>query len=108
MNRYRRQRLLAACASVFAVAPFANGAVVINEFLYDDGSTDDREFIELYNNGVSAVDISGWVVRNSDTVAPPGDNNADYTIPAATSLAPGAYYVLGMTGVLNVNQVVTG
>ncbi|HEX2474143.1 MAG TPA: lamin tail domain-containing protein [Lacipirellulaceae bacterium] len=104
-------RLLIFCAAICAILlsrQTACAAIIINEVVYDDGGTDDREFVELYNNGASAVDISGWVVRNSDTVAAPGDNNADLTIPATTSLAAGDYYVIGMTGVANVDLVVTG
>lgn len=99
------------CAAIFAALftpHMAQAAVIINELVYDDGGTDDREYIELFNNGPSAVDISNWTVRNSDTVAPPGDNNADFTIPAATSLPAGGYYVIGLTGVQNVNLVVAG
>ena len=87
-------RLFISCAAICAILVSWNSAcaaVIINEFVYDDGGTDDREFVELYNNGASAVDISGWIVRNSDTVAAPGDNNADFTIPASTSLAAGDY-----------------
>jgi hypothetical protein len=104
-------RLTITCAAICAIffsQHAASAAVIINEVVYDDGGTDDREFVELYNNGASAVDISGWVVRNSDTVAAPGDNNADFTIPPSTSLASGDYYVIGMTGVANVDLVVTG
>src|SRR5688500_10925062 len=104
-------RLIICCAAICAILSSWNAAcaaIIINEVVYDDGGTDDREFVELYNNGASAVDISGWVVRNSDTVAAPGDNNADFTIPATTSLAAGDYYVIGMTGVANVDLVVTG
>jgi len=108
MNAMRWPSLLAAATTLILAPSLAPAAIIINEVVYDDGSTDDREYVELYNNGAAAVDISGWVVRNSDTVAPPGDNNADFTIPAATSLAPGDYYVIGLAGVLNVDQVVTG
>ncbi len=85
--------------------------VVINELQYDDSGVDDREFVELYNAGVSSVDISGWVVRSSDTVGPPGDNNPDYTIPGApnsgtTVLAAGDFYVIGQAAVPNVDQVI--
>lgn len=83
-------------------------AVVINEFIYDDASTDDREFMELYNSGSTAVDIGDWVLRSSDTVAPPGDNNGDVTIPTGTMLAPGGYYVVGYATVPNVNQTIAG
>jgi hypothetical protein len=79
--------------------------VVINEFQYDDGGTDDREFIEIYNAEDEAVDISGWVVRAYDAVGPPGDDNPDYTIPDATILAAGDFYVLGHAAVPNVDQV---
>jgi hypothetical protein len=104
-------RLLIRCAAICAILisrQTACAAIIINEVVYDDGGTDDREFVELYNNGASAVDISGWVVRNSD-VAPPGDGNADYTIPPNTSLNAGDYYVISsFADMLNVDLVVTG
>ena len=40
----------------------AQPRVVINEFAYDDTSTDNLEFIELYNADTVPVDISGWIV----------------------------------------------
>jgi hypothetical protein len=103
-------RRLICCAAICAILSSwnaASAAIIINEVVYDDGGTDDREYVELYNNGASAVDISGWVVRNSDTVAAPGDNNADFTIPATTTLAAGDYYVIStFAGVQNVDLVV--
>ena len=90
-------RRLICCAAFCAILSSwnaASAAIIINEFVYDDGGTDDREYLELYNNGASAVDISGWVVRSSDTVAPPGDNNssrisreADFASATASSVA---------------------
>jgi hypothetical protein len=57
-------RTFAFCLALI-VAPFfaanAHGRVVINEIMYhapDD--LDDLEFIELFNSGNEAVDISGW------------------------------------------------
>ena len=79
--------------------------VVINEFSYDDSSTDDREFVELYNAGGSAVDISNWTVSNTDSgglaVGSP------WAIPAGTMLPAGGFFVLGNTLVPNVNLVTT-
>ncbi len=89
-----------------AVGTGQNFRVVINELQYDDTSTDNAEFIELYNAEPFAVDISGWIVRASDTVAPPGDDNPDFTIPASTTLAAGGFYVIGQTAVPNVNLVI--
>ena len=76
--------------------------IVINEFVYDDTSTDDREFVELYNAGNSAVNIGGWSLGGRDNAGV----NLFANIPANTFIAAGAYYVIGQTGVQNVNQVV--
>jgi hypothetical protein len=96
----KRFMLASACAGVLALAPAAFAQVVINEFQYDDTSTDDREFIELYNSSGAPVDISGWTLVGEDQTA--GSAVAG-TIPAGTILAPGAYFVLGNTGVPNAN-----
>ncbi|HEY3243748.1 MAG TPA: lamin tail domain-containing protein, partial [Phycisphaerae bacterium] len=100
-----------ASGGITVTSPAAPPTVVINEFQYDDSGTDDREFVELYNFGSSPVDISGWILQASDELAPPADNNPDYTIPGApgsntTVLAAGAFYVLGAATVPNVNQIV--
>jgi hypothetical protein len=90
------------CTTAIFVASFnARSAVTINEFQYDDDSTDDREFVELFNDGAAPVDISGWLIGGHD----PTTTNASITLPAGASIAPGDYYVVGMTGVLNVDFV---
>jgi hypothetical protein len=90
--------------SIFVARFDSRAAVVINEFVYDDGGSDDREFVELYNNGLSPVGIGGWTLGGQDQVGP----NSTVTITAGTTINPGGYFVLGQTGVLNVNQIVTG
>jgi len=58
----------------------------INEFLPDpDGSDTTAEFIELYNSGGVAVDLSGWQLDDADGGSTP------YTIPTGTSMRAGAY-----------------
>ncbi len=59
--------------------------VVINEILYNpiSGNSDD-EFIELYNRGASAVDLSGWRLQDGVT----------FTLPAQTSVPPSGYLVI--------------
>lgn len=83
-------------AALCGFAAAANAQVVINEFAYDDTGVDSIEYVELYNAGASAVDISGWTVVGID-LAPTADSTA--TVPAATNLAAGGYYVFGMTAV---------
>jgi hypothetical protein len=92
----------ALCAALLFSAP-SNGAVIINELQADDGGTDDREFVELYNSSGVTEAIGNWTLNRSDVVGA----KSVITIPAGTTLAPGAYYVIGQSAtVLNVNQSV--
>jgi hypothetical protein len=105
MNRISWYAIFCAVLSAVMGAPqFSRAAIIVNEFVYDDNGTDDREYVELYNSGPGPVDISGWVVTGRDATT----TNSSATIPAATNLGPGAFYVLGNTGVLNLNQTVAG
>jgi len=100
MKLSRFSLLAAACAGIVGIAPAVRGAVIINELVYDDGGTDDREFVELYNNGVADEAIGGWTLGGFDGTT----TNPSATVTAGTVLAPGGYYVLGNAGVKNVNQ----
>lgn len=56
--------------------------VVVTEVMYHPlGNTPSQEFIEIHNRSGSAVDLTGW--RFADGV--------DYTFPAGTTIAAGAY-----------------
>src|SRR4051812_43254145 len=77
-----------ALGGLIAVTTPANAAdtdIVINEVESQDGYPDD--WVELTNTGAAGVDISGWVVKDST-------NNVRGTVAAATTLAPGAFYVI--------------
>src|ERR1051325_8619983 len=111
--------LLTGCAIVSA----ASGQVVINEIHYHpvekarfnssgvcifsdtnqpaDLSDDVHEFVELFNAGASAVDLSGWKIKGG----------IDFTFPNGASIGAGGYRVVaknparlqtvyGITGVL--------
>jgi hypothetical protein len=98
-----------ACAGIVSISSASRAAVVINEVLWDDTGTDDREFVELYNNGATSVDISGWTVGTRDSAGVGTGASAPVAITGAlgsgtTVLAPGAYYVIANPGTLNVNQ----
>jgi hypothetical protein len=70
--------------------------IKINEFRVNDGSTTNttNSFIELYNAGTSAIDISSWTLTQHQT------QHAIFsaiTIPAGTRLAAGGFYLLGLS-----------
>ncbi|NPA91638.1 MAG: hypothetical protein GXO55_09360, partial [Chloroflexi bacterium] len=75
-------------------SPFA-GVVVINEVLYDESggrsAADNDEFIELYNAGTEAVDLSGWRIGDGDLLAGTQES-IDETLSGI--LNPGAYAVI--------------
>lgn len=108
--KFWSSRVVTTLALSLAVTASASGALVINEFQYDDGGTDDREYVELYNSGPNPVDISGYTLGTRDSTAVGSGASAPVVIPGAvgssTTLIPaGGYYVIGNTGVANVNLV---
>ncbi len=62
--------------------------VVVNEVEQDDGSNPD--WVEIYNVGDTAVDISGWYMYDDDVVS-----HVNLITPVAdgTTLEPGKYYI---------------
>lgn len=97
--------LLGLAVWLFAGPAFAQ--IKINEIVEDEQDwestdiTDTREFVELYNDGASAVDIGDWTLGIIDLAT--GLPNATFTIPTGTMIGPGGYYVIGQAGVPNVN-----
>lgn len=95
---------LAAGASTTLVVQMSHNIgtpeVVINEFSYDDSSTDDLQYVELFNASPFAAEIGGWILESEDPSGP----NFSTPITAGVTLAPGEYYVLGDTNVPNVDQ----
>ncbi|MCC7085371.1 MAG: lamin tail domain-containing protein [Pirellulales bacterium] len=86
--------------------------VVINEIVDDERAADStqvsdtREFIELYNAGNSAVDISGWTLKYWQLGAATGAGSyfgTTDTIQAGTLLASHDYFVIGANGVPNLD-----
>ncbi|MFX0091700.1 MAG: lamin tail domain-containing protein [Candidatus Hodarchaeota archaeon] len=60
--------------------------ILISEVYYDAVGTDSKnEWIELYNPGSTAVDISGWTLS---------DNKDTWTVPDGTVIQPGDYLII--------------
>lgn len=61
--------------------------VVLNEI---ESNGDDTDWVEIYNNGTTAVDLTGWYILDNDPVG-----HASDVIPVkeGTILEPGAFYV---------------
>ena len=75
-----------ATASVTIMRPEYSDNVVVNELLPNPvGSDTTGEFLELFNSGSVAVDLSGWQLDDAD-----GGSKA-YVIPAGTNIPAGGY-----------------
>ncbi len=79
---------LALIASVMAVSCSALGSIMINEVELNSTAGADR-WVELYNDGDEAVDLSDWTVVLTD-----GPWVGPMTIPSGATIDPEGYYVV--------------
>ncbi|MGY2892990.1 ExeM/NucH family extracellular endonuclease [Deinococcus sp. UYEF24] len=92
--------------NVTAPAATTPGKVVISEFRFRGPSGASDEFIELFNAGTSAVDISGWKVDGNTNNTANWSNR--FTIPANITLQPKQFYLLTNTAASGYSLTVTG
>ncbi len=72
----------------------ARSQLVINEFMADpDGSDGGREFVELLNTGVSALDLGGWQLQFANGADGPVWQ-ARWTGVSGSRLEPGARFLI--------------
>jgi beta-lactamase superfamily II metal-dependent hydrolase len=65
--------------------------VVFSEVFYDTPGNDTKEeWIELYNNSTSSVDISGWTITDNN------GTGSTYTFPQNTTIAAGGYLTVAV------------
>lgn len=90
--------------AVFTEAEEEDFSVVINEINYKSHTGwDTKDWVEIYNNGKTTVDLSGWLLI---------DNNVDsgFVFPQGKYLIPGEYLVVcrDMEDFRNLNPNVKG
>ena len=89
-------RMLTALLAAAGMAGAASADVTINEVLGSTPGTD-YEFIELYNSGGGAVDLTGWSIELWDSDSGGSFGGSDAGAPYALSgiLAAGGFLTLG-------------
>ena len=106
--RCARTRLLTVLVAVLPLRVAAQ--VVLNEMVPDPTGVDDNnEWIEVYNAGNTAVDVTGWAIEDAATINDgtvrrrlPEDFDPAYGTSAV--LQPGAFRVVRGTGVAYLNN----
>ncbi len=68
--------------------------VRINEVRFGTSTNPTDQFIELHNPSPSVIDLSGWTLIHTQSQWAPVTLA---TIPSGTTLAPGAFYLLGLS-----------
>lgn len=84
-----RKSLVLFASVVTAAGPAAAG-VVVNEIMFNPstalGDDADFEWVEIYNDGSSSVDISGWTMTDLDS-------GSGAVVPAGTTISAHGYMV---------------
>jgi beta-lactamase superfamily II metal-dependent hydrolase len=70
--------------------PSSGSTILISEFRTRGPAGASDEFVEIYNNTLSPIDISGYKLLASNTA---GVNSARATVPASTILPPHGHYL---------------
>jgi hypothetical protein len=84
------------CTTTGPPPPPPSSPLRVNEVSTGTTGSAADEFVELYNPGTTAVDVSGWKVVYRSAA---GTSDATLaTVPTGTSIAPGGFYLLGGGG----------
>jgi hypothetical protein len=93
-----------------------NAAPVLNEILFDplqdsgDSLPDQPDFVEIYNPGISSIDLTGWSITDRPDPAT-GKVNRYYFAPAGGNnmLGPGQYAVIApeYSGIISGSRLTT-
>jgi hypothetical protein len=74
--------------AIFEVDSNGSSSIVINEINYNSASNfDPEDWVELYNNYGSDIDMSGWIFKDED-------DTPFYSFPAGTIIPTGGYLVI--------------
>ena len=103
-QRYIR-RTLALSAIIATLAPTVDAAIIISEVLYNEvGSDTGGEWIEIYNNGAGAVDLTNFKIGDEETSGATSTTEGMFQFPAAASIAAGGVQIVATSAaVFNTN-----
>ncbi len=90
-------------ALTLGLTAITQAQIVINEVVYDDTLTDDREFIELFNAGQTTIAPNSLTIENRDA----GGVSVMTTLACPNvAIPPGGFYLLGNAAVPGVQQII--
>src|SRR5262245_49639053 len=82
----------------FAIALPSRGALIISEVCFNEvGSDTTGEWIEIYNNTGSAIDLSNYKIGDEEANGGTSLTEALYQFPAGASIAPYQVQIIGVS-----------
>ncbi|MFA5926982.1 MAG: lamin tail domain-containing protein [Patescibacteria group bacterium] len=81
-------RILPTPGTQYVPPTFPDG-ISITEILPEPANGSDNEFIEIFNESTSSVDLSNWIIQDR--------SNTSFSFPVGTALNSGAYHALYKT-----------
>jgi uncharacterized protein len=91
MRTYAKPRVLVVLAGLLGCLSVQAADVVVSQFRARGPAGGNDEFVELYNSGSAAVDVSGYKFNASNAS---GTTGTRLTLPAGASIASGCYLLL--------------
>ena len=90
--------VMALSASCALAAHPAKAALVISEVVFNEAGSDvTGEWVELYNNGPAAIDLSNYKIGDEETSGATGTGEAMHQFPAGASIAPGEVQIVAVS-----------
>jgi hypothetical protein len=98
MRLHKYQLALALGAVAALTAPQARAALVISEVVFNEvGSDVTGEWVEIFNTGPAAIDLSNYKIGDEETSGGTGTGEAMHQFPAGATIAPGAVQIVAVS-----------
>jgi uncharacterized protein len=98
--KLKKLQWLLALSGLVQMSLTAQAGVVISQIYGGQGNVFNQDYVELFNNGTTAVDISGWSVQYSSATGT-GNFSANGVTTLSGLLQPGQYYLAGLRSAAN-------
>jgi uncharacterized protein len=98
--KLKKLQWLLALSGLVQMSLTAQAGVVISQIYGGQGNVFNQDYVELFNNGNAAVDISGWSVQYSSATGT-GNFSANGVTTLSGLLQPGQYYLVGLRSAAN-------
>jgi hypothetical protein len=92
--------LISACTAALIVVGFSEsqGALVISEVLFNEVSSDTAgEWIEIYNSGPAAIDLTNYKIGDEETSGGAGTGETVVQFPSSASIGPGVVQIVAVS-----------